>query len=87
MIASRRKLEDMRTRAAMLDVLEIQVRNGLTEDAKEVGKASQKLAEKIRTHDYTNDKTFEEIWQEKVEAGAKANGIELPKDCWKDSWG
>jgi hypothetical protein len=87
MIASRRKLEDMRTRAAMLDVLEIQVRNGLTEDAKEVGKASQKLAEKIRTHDYTHDKTFEEIWQEKVEAGAKANGIELPKDYWKDRWG
>jgi len=58
MIVSRAKTEDMRVRALMLDAIELQVRTGRTEDAKATGQASQALAQKIKTHDYSKEDLY-----------------------------
>jgi len=84
---SKRREEDRQARVSILEAMKVVLRVGQISHAKEMGQAAKQLNEKIKTHDYSNDKTFEEIWRDKVEAGAKANDIQLPKDYWKNRWG
>lgn len=53
MIISPEKVEDMETRALMLDAMEICLRVGKINEAKGIGEASQKMKQKIDTFDYS----------------------------------
>lgn len=55
MIASPSRTEDIRIRALMLDAMEICIRTGQVEKAKEIGQASASLKEKIITKDYRSE--------------------------------
>ena len=62
--------------------MKVVLRLGGILQAKEMGQAARHLGEKVQSHDYSGDQTFEEIWLAKVEAGARKNGIVLPKRYW-----
>jgi len=55
MFVSRGKLYDMKLRANYLELVEICVRKGDTENAKFFGEFSKKLKERIDTHDYAEE--------------------------------
>jgi len=52
MLISPEKMEDMRIRDNLLELVEIHLRLGKTEQAKKFGLAAQKFGEKIQANDY-----------------------------------
>lgn len=52
MIVSSLKIEDMRLRSMILDVLEISIRHGYVDLAKEIGRHSAAIKHRIETNDY-----------------------------------
>lgn len=58
MIISRAKLDDMKIRDLMLSVMEVAVRTGHLDIAKEIGEYSQQLATHITIHNYTKQDSF-----------------------------
>lgn len=69
MIFSRAKLEDMKQREHYLAETERALRDGLKVTARAMGQASKFFGDRLKTHDYGKDKTFEEIWGKMVEEG------------------
>lgn len=63
MIYSASRREDQKARADMLECMEICLRNGLTEEAREIGKASATLKKRIDTHDYSKENKWEQSIQ------------------------
>ena len=55
MIGSKGKLWDMKMRKGLLELMEVLVRTGNTELAKEVGKTSKLYAQRINNHDYKHE--------------------------------
>lgn len=70
-----RKEEDRKSRILILDALKSALRVGNVPAAKEIAESSHAFAEKLRTHDYSKDETFEQTWQRKVNEGCQKNGL------------
>lgn len=52
-MVSETREEDRAIRVLMLECMQIAIRHGLIEQAKDIGLSARKMAEKIKTHDYT----------------------------------
>lgn len=63
MIFSPTKKQDMQNRANMLYAVEVCLKNGLTDTAKEIGVVSAKLADKIRSCDYSQEDATLARWK------------------------
>ena len=55
MIISRAKIEDMKMRSSLVDLIAVLVRNRKIDVAKEAGEVSMKLAHRIKNHDYKDE--------------------------------
>lgn len=62
-LASRAREEDRRARLDMLESAAICLRNGLTDQAREIGEASAKLKKRIDTRDYSIEDKWSRITQ------------------------
>lgn len=58
MIISPNRTEDMKARADMLECVEICLKHGLTDEAREIGTANATLKKRIDTHDYSKEDSF-----------------------------
>lgn len=72
MIGSKGKLWDMKIRKGLLELMEVLVRLGKTDVAKEVGKTSQLYAHRINNHDYKKE---DEEWAIVLELDRKSKEI------------
>ena len=55
--------EDRKARLLILEVMKIAARNGFVEEAKELGKSSKAIADRIANHDYRSEDEFHERWR------------------------
>ena len=61
MIASPSRLEDQRIRLMMLEVMEICLRHGDINTAKNIGESSATIKRRIDTHDYSGEDRWDRL--------------------------
>ncbi len=57
-LASESRANDRQTRVLMLEAMQISLRNGLVDNAKQIGAAAAKLNQRIKTKDYSKDDAY-----------------------------